>query len=855
MLRITVFILALIAQILGPILFDPGSPYQYCTYYIDPSGNDSNNGLTPATAWQTVSKVNAATLTPGQSACFKSGGTWRETLTPGNSGNASASITFTSYGSGAQPILSGSNLITMGWTESTAPKQVFLTSTNASYSVPGDWNNAANTIETIGGGGAGHDGNGSSVAGAGGGGGGYSRASNITLPATVSYVIGAGGVTDGANGGNTWFCNATTNCASDTGTAVVSSSSGGLGATNNSTGANGGNGVRPSSGGTLTVGGNGGSSLSEGGGGGGAAGPNGVGKVGGASAAGTGAGGGGGGNGGGTVGSPSSGLGNGGNGGNNSAGAGHGIGGTGSGCTAGTVGGGGGGGDNTSAGCNGGAGIDWDSSHGSGGGAGGGGIVSGNGGNGGLYGGGGAGSGGSSSAFGSGASGIVVLTYTAPTPSVWQVSMATQPNIVYFNGTRGTLVASVAAITTQYNWYWAANVLYVYSPSGGDPSVYYTMPGIEAGQRGRVITTNAQSYLTFNNLDIQDSNSSGDVGIAVSGGTIIGIAFTYDTLERGNQIAFGLAFSGTPTGIIIDHCTIKNNGGSGIWVYNQFTAATFSNNTITGNGWASIRDNQEYSGIEDALGNANIFNNTIYSNAPVCKNAGTVGYFCHGIYVGESTSIANIHDNITYSMTNGTGIKAIGSALIQRNTSYLNGLHGIQLGQNISDNVVYSIYYNVAYSNNQANLTGVGGIGELNAGAGTISLTAEQNTFYNNGNTNGYEIFVSDNLAILTLRNNILYASATRPTYGFAITQTGTDVIDYDLAWRADGNPDIIYNGIGVTWAFWMGLGFDTHGINLDPLFTNAGAADFTLQGGSPAINAGICIGGLTPCPTNIGAK
>lgn len=77
------------------------------TYYVDgTSGSDSNTGTTAATAWATVSKVNAATFSAGDIILFHRGQTWSgTTLLPPSSGSSSAMITFGAYGAGAQPII------------------------------------------------------------------------------------------------------------------------------------------------------------------------------------------------------------------------------------------------------------------------------------------------------------------------------------------------------------------------------------------------------------------------------------------------------------------------------------------------------------------------------------------------------------------------------------------------------------------------------------------------------------------------------------------------------------------------------------------------------------------------------
>jgi len=291
---------------------------------------------------------------------------------------------------------------------------VFLTS-GTSWAVPSDWDSSANTIEVIGGGGGGAH-SGLNVNGGGGGGGGaYSKVTNATLTAgnSVTIAVGSGGSGDTA-GGDTYFCNSTSNCASIAGTAVVVGAKGGeRGSVNPGAGGSGGQ-AASGVGTTKYNGGNGnhGALFSEGGGGGGgAAGPGGAGKNGGMSDEEETGGGGGGGAGGGTstVGTSSGGS-TGGNGGAGPNGTGGGSGGTSgnNGTNGSDGGGGGGGGAGIGAGGTGGTGTEWDATHGSGGGGGGGQ------GNGGTYGGGGGGEDFSLIGGGSGAQGIIVITYTVP---------------------------------------------------------------------------------------------------------------------------------------------------------------------------------------------------------------------------------------------------------------------------------------------------------------------------------------------------------------------------------------------------------------------------------------------------------
>jgi hypothetical protein len=66
--------------------------------YVSPTGNDSNDGRTPATAWKTLAKVkDPLNYWPGTHIFLERGGVWEETLAPNNRS------TYRAYGSGAKP--------------------------------------------------------------------------------------------------------------------------------------------------------------------------------------------------------------------------------------------------------------------------------------------------------------------------------------------------------------------------------------------------------------------------------------------------------------------------------------------------------------------------------------------------------------------------------------------------------------------------------------------------------------------------------------------------------------------------------------------------------------------------------
>jgi len=86
------------------------------TYYVDATnGNDDNDGMSSETPWKTISKVNSASFSAGDSILFKRNETWRERLSVPGSGSNGNPITFGVYSTGNDPIINGADVITR-WT-------------------------------------------------------------------------------------------------------------------------------------------------------------------------------------------------------------------------------------------------------------------------------------------------------------------------------------------------------------------------------------------------------------------------------------------------------------------------------------------------------------------------------------------------------------------------------------------------------------------------------------------------------------------------------------------------------------------------------------------------------------------
>jgi len=77
-------------------------------YYVKNGGSDAADGLTDATAWETLTKVNAFAFAAGNKVSFKRGDTFRGSIyRTAFNGSSGSQITFSAYGTGAKPKILG----------------------------------------------------------------------------------------------------------------------------------------------------------------------------------------------------------------------------------------------------------------------------------------------------------------------------------------------------------------------------------------------------------------------------------------------------------------------------------------------------------------------------------------------------------------------------------------------------------------------------------------------------------------------------------------------------------------------------------------------------------------------------
>lgn len=103
----TRFLLALPLFLLFLVTTATAQPITTSVYLDATNGSDSNDGLTPETAWKTLNKVNISEFGPGAKILLKAGEQWQGFLKPNGSGAEGAPIILSSYGEGPKPAIHG----------------------------------------------------------------------------------------------------------------------------------------------------------------------------------------------------------------------------------------------------------------------------------------------------------------------------------------------------------------------------------------------------------------------------------------------------------------------------------------------------------------------------------------------------------------------------------------------------------------------------------------------------------------------------------------------------------------------------------------------------------------------------
>lgn len=410
--------------------------------------------------------------------------------------------------------------------------------------------------------------------------------------------------------------------------------------------------------------------------------------------------------------------------------------------------------------------------------------------------------------------------------NLWNRAVTTQPNVVIFNDTQGTLVANASAVNGASKWFWAANVLSVYSTS--NPATAFTTPGVQVGVREAAIWAAYKDYITVDGLQLEGCNTSYGGDLFVYAHNTVG--WTVQNCVMKNSAYDAVFFNGYnyPDTTLID-TRITNNtlisNGCGVALYRVKGTAgheiVVSHNDISGTGPYGLG----LGGVEMRSSYTIIEHNDIHGASSIAMPGGVSGGGGVHLYSGSIDEDNGDNNIIRYNTVRGNyGCQWDG--------------YGIGLDQWCDNNQVYC---NLVYKNDGPGMYNYDGIGN----------TFYNNTVFDNGvDTGGTGLdasefkIIGDRSESVLVKNNIFYSNKAG-TYAVWLANNFT-TIDFtnNQIYKAPGGNWYFYKGTAgatlATWNGYTGVGTDKFG---DPLFVSTATPDFHLRPESLLPLAGVNVG------------
>ncbi|MBC7913596.1 MAG: right-handed parallel beta-helix repeat-containing protein [Pyrinomonadaceae bacterium] len=334
---------------------------------------------------------------------------------------------------------------------------------------------------------------------------------------------------------------------------------------------------------------------------------------------------------------------------------------------------------------------------------------------------------------------------------------------------------------------------------------YKLYPGASAvihtyGRRWNAVVINA-SYIKFDGIEVKGNNNNTPGGAFLDAAKASQLHYrsgaTKDWARYSEYCTNGISVGGqanvtkNPHHVEIRNCKVHDLPGGGIGL-ERADYVTMESNTVYNTCWFGMYGN---SGIS-------VFSPTDYDSSTgyrmrVSKNK-CYNNYTQVPYVGSSTSELSDGNGIIVDQTNFTSYT--GRTLVENNICYKNGGGGVHLFKSSRIDVMN----NTLYANEQV-------LGYANMDARTVTDSR--------------------------FLNNIVYA------------KNGGKANDLNTSTAVTFNYTVYYNGTvkaGTAGA---------NSITANPSFVNAEAGDFWLNGGSPAINAGVPLdpNGVYPFPGTSG--
>ncbi len=428
-------------------------------------------------------------------------------------------------------------------------------------------------------------------------------------------------------------------------------------------------------------------------------------------------------------------------------------------------------------------------------------------------------------------------TVTVKLADTWYLgSIATHTRRVWMDGTEYIQAQNEADVDATYRWWWddPNDRLYVYSPQ--NPADEYTTiqhPGTAYGYAYCIYAQN-KSHLTFKNLDLRGSVYGLSIQSSTGSADIEGI--TIDSMTIGYNVGLYGIFIVTfddaydITGGEIKNCTLDSNFHLNSGDYSAWEGGLSAVVLSAGAQYWTVHDNT----ITDWAHNAVIVGggtdreaeyNEIYDNTIECPQAGDCKAWATGAAAAATSNYNEFYRNLVTGMETKLNLGGtynqvyynIFGQMTSPSYDHSSSSCALAINRLSADSTNNKVYNNVFYGTPEAGI-----LVEGNAAVANNEVT--NNIFMNCGEDSYdgddyYAIEVLVGAGGNTFKNNLAFYSGV------------TDLFDYR------GTPRTVAEFNGET-----GNNSDTMADNVggDPLFTDAGAGDFTVPSTSPAVDAGV---------------
>lgn len=412
---------------------------------------------------------------------------------------------------------------------------------------------------------------------------------------------------------------------------------------------------------------------------------------------------------------------------------------------------------------------------------------------------------------------VAPSSWTLNSTNVWRTALATDPTStnpsfqgdVFFVLLSGVIIAgfgkksSLAALTQEFDWFWSAGQLYVFAATS--PGVRYT--SVEASQYNYNINAQNRQGLVFDSLDLRYSQWSGIVCYSADQTPRTGLTIANSEISF---VGCGTTGYGVNAGISnswMHHNKVHHCGRRGI-------SASIGTVQAVVTGWlAEFNEvyNNNHTGFDLKVGPSQLTNVVIRNNYVWEDPTRSLPTYAP---MGEQVDMGGCD---IQSQSNNSNIKSV--------KIYKNRFRNLSdKGINVNSAQDVEILYNTFVGSHPAHET---------AGTAHVAITPV-------------------NAGINRVKGNIFYGTAPSnwTCLWIPVLSVVTEV-DYNLYFMTGAGRMFVWNSGSYNTSQWSAYkaatGFDAHSpAPADPKFISIPNSDFTLQSGSPAIDKGVTVVGVT---------